>query len=68
MASDPTGGMLTQGSIERECPVAACGFSGDLVSVYAHAVERAEHDARHGTVADDPERYLGAEPQAVDFW
>lgn len=60
--------MLTQGSVERDCPVAACGFSGDLVAVYAHAVELAESDPRHETVAEDPERYLGAEPQAVDFW
>lgn len=60
--------MLTQGSVERSCPVAGCGFSGDLVTVYAHAVDRADNDAQHGTVADDPAQYLGAEPQAVDFW
>lgn len=36
--------------------------------MYAHAVDRADNDAQHGTVADDPAQYLGAEPQAVDFW
>jgi hypothetical protein len=64
--------VLTQHDTSRECPVADCGFAGSLPAVYVHAQERAGKDdaaARdHATVAADPERYLGGEPQAVEFW
>lgn len=67
-----TARVFTQHDTHRECPVAGCGFSGSLPAVYVHAQERAgdgtEAARDHGAVVADPERYLGAAPQAVEFW
>lgn len=73
MAASPNCGVLTQNDTERSCPVAGCEFVGSLPAVYVHAEERAAvedaaTDHGHGAVAADPEAYLGAAPQAVEFW
>lgn len=73
MAAPTNRGVLTQNDTERLCPVAGCEFVGSLPAVYVHAAEQAAAedtatDHGHGAVAADPEAYLGAAPQAVEFW